>query len=210
MKEKIKRTSAKDKILAAAFSVIRTKGYSGTTVDDLCESAGVTKGAFFHHFESKEELAVAAATHWSAVTNELFAKATYHRPKDPLDRLLGYVDFRKALIQGETPEFTCLVGTMVQEVFHTNPIIREACQKSIFGHAANLARDIEEAKKIYAPKSAVKPESLALHMQAVIQGSFILAKAKEDASLAIDSLDHLRSYLEQIFHKTKEERLKKL
>ena len=45
----------------AAMSVIRAKGYSATTVDDLCQAADVTKGGFFHHFKSKDELALAAA-----------------------------------------------------------------------------------------------------------------------------------------------------
>lgn len=53
------RQSAKTKILDAAPPVIRAKGYAATTVDDLCEAAGVTKGAFFHHFRSKDKLGVA-------------------------------------------------------------------------------------------------------------------------------------------------------
>ncbi len=52
---------AKSKLLEAAIVLIRTKGFAGTSVDDLCTAAGVTKGAFFHHFASKEALGVAAA-----------------------------------------------------------------------------------------------------------------------------------------------------
>ena len=52
---------SKTKLLEAALQVIRTKGYAATTVDDICEQAGVTKGSFFHHFKSKDELALSAA-----------------------------------------------------------------------------------------------------------------------------------------------------
>ncbi len=193
------KMTAKDKILTAALKVIRERGYTATTVDNLCDEAHVTKGAFFHHFKSKEDLAVAAAQHWSDITGNLFENAPYQKIKDPLDRLLGYIEFRKQLVRGQVPEFTCLVGTMVQEAYDSNPAIRDACQKSIFGHALTLTSFIEEAKKLYAPKAKWSTESLALHTQAVIQGAFILAKAKNDSNIAVESIDHLYRYVEFLF-----------
>src|SRR4051794_32028746 len=102
------KQTARNQLLNAALSVIREKGYAAATVDELCDSAGVTKGAFFHHFKSKEELAVEAARYWSDITSALFAAAPYHKPEDPLERVLGYVEFRKQLLKGSVPEFTCL------------------------------------------------------------------------------------------------------
>ena len=104
--------AARRKLLDAAVKLIRANGYSATTVDELCAEAGVAKGSFFHHFENKEALGVAAADYWSETTGALFAAAPYHQHEDPLDRVLGYIDFRKAIIAGAVPEFTCLVGTM--------------------------------------------------------------------------------------------------
>ena len=191
---------ARQKLLDAALSLVRGKGYGATTVDELCVRAGVTKGAFFHHFKSKEALGIAAADYWSEMTDALFAAAPYHKHKDPLDRLLGYIDFRKAILTGKVPEFTCLVGTMVQEVYHTFPGIRDACDASISGHAAKLEADIAEAMKRHGVRAKWTPKSLALHTQAVLQGAFILAKAKDDAAVAADSIDHLRRYVELLFH----------
>ena len=195
--------TAKQKLLDAALALIRAKGYSATSVDELCAKAGVTKGAFFHHFASKDALAVAAADYWSETTSQLFAEAPYHKHKDPLERVLAYLDFRKELLKGAVPEFTCLVGTMVQEVYDTNPDIRRACDASISGHAATLEADIAEAKKKYGIKAAWTPASLALHTQAVIQGAFILAKAKGGAEIAAASIDHLRRYIVLLFQPAK-------
>ncbi|SDC12193.1 transcriptional regulator, TetR family [Sphingomonas sp. YR710] len=191
--------SARGKLLDVALRVIREKGYHATSVDELCAAAGVTKGAFFHHFKSKEELAIAAADHWSAITGDLFAHAPYHMPADPLDRVLGYLDFRAALISGTLAEFTCLAGTMTQETFLTNPSIRDACFASISGHAQTLEADIEEVIAQYGVKDGVTAPSLALHTQAVLQGAFILAKAKDDPAIAVDSVTHLRRYIAGLF-----------
>jgi TetR/AcrR family transcriptional regulator, transcriptional repressor for nem operon len=184
------------KLLDAALHLIRVKGYSATTVDDICHAAGVTKGSFFHYFTSKEDLAVAAAGHFAAIGDDLFAAASYNTIADPRERLLGYVDFRVALLSGELPEFTCLLGTMVQETYETHPAIREACDKFISGHAADVAIDIAEAKRLYAPDAEWSAESLGLYTQAVIQGAFILAKAKRTREIAIECLAHLRRHLE--------------
>ena len=127
---------SKTKFLNAALHVIRAKGYSATRVEDICETAGLTKGSFFHHFTGKEDLALAAAEHWDSLTGGLFAAAAYRSLADPVDRLLAYVDFRKSLLRGELCNFTCFAGTMLQEVYGTHPPIRKACEESIGGHAA--------------------------------------------------------------------------
>jgi TetR/AcrR family transcriptional repressor of nem operon len=197
---------ARQKLLASALSLIREQGYSSTSVDELCAQAGVTKGAFFHHFKSKDALGIAAANHWSQITRSFFEGAPYHRHEDPLDRVLGYLDFRKALLKGTIPEFTCLVGTMVQEIYDTNPGIRDACEACISGHAATLEPDIAAAMKRHRIRATWTAANLALHTQAVLQGAFILAKAKGDAAVAVASVDHLRRYIQLLFQTTKRKR----
>lgn len=176
------------------------KGFAATSVDELCQAAAVTKGSFFHHFKSKEELGVAAAQHWAETTTGYFAQAPYHEPKDPLDRILAYVAFRKSIIAGDLPEFTCLVGTMAQEVYLSSPSIRDACADSIFGHAATLEADIRAAMSDHGIAGGWTAASLARHMQAVIQGALLLAKAGNDPALARESLDHLERYICLLFN----------
>lgn len=196
------RRNARERLLDAALDVIRRQGYAATTVDDLCAAAGVTKGAFFHHFATKEQIAVAAADHWSTATGAVFATAPYHAPDDPLARVFGYLDFRAALIRGTTAEFTCLAGTMAQETFATAPAIRDACYASIGGHARTLEPDLEATIARYGAPAGVTAAGLALHTQVVLQGAFVVAKAKDDPAVALDAIAHLRRYFELLFPRT--------
>ncbi len=189
-----------DRLLEAAIDVIRAKGYSAARVEDICAAAGLTKGAFFHHFASKEACALAAAAHFAARADALFDAAPYGALPDPAARALGYIDFRKAILQGELPQFTCLLGTMVQEAYETHPAIRQACDRYISEHADRLVGDLAAAKALYAPEATWKPESLALYAQAVLQGAFILAKARHGPEIAVECLDHLGRYVESLFH----------
>lgn len=196
---KVKAESSRTKLLNAALAVIRAKGYSATSIDELCAAAGVSKGAFFHSFPSKEALAVQAAQHWSDMTGGLFADAAYHAHADPLDRVMGYLDLRAAMLDGPVEEFTCLVGTMVQEAFGSSDQIRAACEASITGHAQKLEADLSEAIASRGV-AGVTAHSLALHTQAVLQGAFIIAKATGGPLIARESVIHLKRYFEMLFN----------
>jgi len=193
---------SKIRLLNSALDVIRAKGYAGTTVDDICHKAGITKGSFFHHFKSKDELALAAAAYWTSMTEAFFAAAPYRNAQDPLDRLFGYLDFRGAILGTQIPEYTCLLGTLIQETYETHPEIRSACDRGMSSHIAVLTCDIEAAKRLYVPKAPWSAESVGYFIQAVLQGSFIFAKAKQSPDVVRENLAHLRRYLGLLFGQT--------
>lgn len=198
-KSELARSETKVKLLDAARDLIRGKGYAATTVDDICKAAGVTKGSFFHHFDSKEQLAIEGAEHFSEMAAGLFGAAPYHVHPDPLDRFLGYIDFRGLILRGELYEYTCMLGTLVQETYDTHPAIRAACDKGMTAHVAQISKDIQAAKDLYAPDAPWTAESIAYYTQAVLQGAFILAKVKDGPAIAAECVVHLRRYAESLF-----------
>lgn len=187
---------ARSRLLDAALLVFRTKGYTATTVDDLCREAKVSKGAFFHHFENKEAAALAAIAHWNEVTGELFAEAPYWAIDDPRERLIAYLEFRGAIACGELASITCLLGTLVQETYESYPNLREACGLGIDAHASTLIPTIDAAKAEYAPSADWCAEELAQYIQTVLQGSFVLAKASDEVEPIHRAIAHLKRYVE--------------
>src|SRR3546814_14093824 len=108
------------------------------------------------------------------------------RHRDPLDRVMAYLDFRRELVAGEVAEFTCLVGTMAQETFLTNPAIRDACFESISGHAETLEADLAEAIEAHGLPHEMDAKSMSLHTQEGMPGASILAKGKDTHPIATD------------------------
>ncbi len=193
------KSSARDKLIAAAISAVRFKGFAATSVDEICQAAGVTKGAFFHHFATKEALAVAAAGAWTNIAEQrIFTEPGWVHIEDPLERLIGHIDFRLSMLDGPVEDFTCFVGTVVQESYNSSAPIRAACDASISAYAERLARDIQPALNKYKVTD-IDALGLAFHIQAVLQGAFILAKAQGGPEIARDSVAHLKRYVLMLF-----------
>ena len=194
------RGDARRALLDAAHTLVRRKGWAGTSVDELCAEAGVTKGAFFHHFASKEALGVAAAGQWTERAREfIFERPDLAGIADPLERVLAHIDLRFAMLVGPAEDFSCFIGTMVQEAFATSEPLRAASDASLTAYAERFAEDIQQAIDRRGVAPGITALSLAYHVQAVLQGAFVLAKAKGDPSIARDTVTHLKRYVRLLF-----------
>lgn len=195
---RVPRGEARARLIEAARALVRHKGFAATSVDDLCAAAGVTKGAFFHHFPSKEALGVALIEDWTETTGAMFAAHAYNSLPDPLDRVLAYLDLRRQLLEMPIPEFSCVAGTTVQEAYESSPPIRAAAAASIRSGVDHVRAHLAAALAAH-PVAGVTAESLGRLVQVAVQGGIVLAKALDDPAPAREAFDHLERYLRLLF-----------
>jgi TetR/AcrR family transcriptional repressor of nem operon len=190
----------KRKLVDAGMNLMRASGYNATTVDDICAAAGVTKGGFFHYFKSKDELAQAALEAFFAGKARDYQAAPFRRLADPLERILGRLDFVEAASGTASKHVTkgCLIGVFAQEMAFTNSALREACQGYFSRMAGDFEKDLTEAKAAYAPKSNFEPKSVAWLYLAIVQGSLLLAKVAGNNSVLAVNIDQFRQYLQGV------------
>jgi len=82
----------REKLLETAIELVWQSNYDNVGVNEICSRAGVTKGAFYHHFESKADLYLAASRHyWDALKKEL--DAVYSPSFTPLENLENLIQF---------------------------------------------------------------------------------------------------------------------
>jgi TetR/AcrR family transcriptional repressor of nem operon len=188
--------NAREKLIASATELVRRNGYVATTVDEICAEAGVTKGAFFHHFASKEALAEACLETWTRNFMAMIDAAPFHSIGDPVEKLIGCMDFFIAALGN--PQFvkSCLAGTVVQEVSESHPVLRAGAQ-ACFAAGEQRVRDLLDAV-CRARGLELDTTSIAKLWVGTIQGSFLLAKASRDDAVVATSLGHVKRYIQSL------------
>ncbi len=185
------------KLLDAAQELMLAKGFVATTVDAICAAAGVTKGSFFHYFQSKEELGKVLLERFARTQEAAFAGAC-GQEEDPLERVYALID---VAIVGSAETKGCLVGTFAQEISETHPELRAVCQTAFERVAASVARDLVEAKRIHAPEVDFDAGSLGDCFLALAQGSMLVLKTSGNRESMAKNLMHFRGYLKSLYGK---------
>lgn len=199
MKTKTIQMPAKEKLLDAAQGLMLAKGYTATTVDEICKEAGLTKGSFFHYFESKEDLGKAALDRFSGAMFQMMKDAPFNKREDPLKRVFGFLDFMLEIAKNPAIPKSCLIGNFSQELSGTHPEIRSLCEGYFSQWSEALKKDLDEAKRRYKTKISFNSLSLADHFISAMEGSLILAKAKQETRVIEESIIHLKQYLKSLF-----------
>src|SRR3972149_148724 len=199
MKSTKETSSTKEQLLQTAMELMLAKGFTAVTVDEICEKTGVTKGGFFHYFESKEDLGKAVLEYYWQSQVQMVQEMPFHSIKDPLKRLHGFLD--SFADRARDPQITksCLIGNFSQELSSTYPGIRTLCDRKFSLFADMLKQILDEAKQMYAPRSRFDTRGLAEHFIAIFQGALILSKAKQDTKVIEENIRHFRQYVETLF-----------
>jgi TetR/AcrR family transcriptional regulator, transcriptional repressor for nem operon len=188
--------NAREALLAVGTDLMRRSGYTATSVEEICTAAGVTKGAFFHHFPSKEALAKECLGKWQEKMAALHRAAPYQAIEDPVAKVLAAIDFMATMFAGADVHKSCLAGTTVQEVSESNPVLREAAEECL----AKGERYFQSLLTAACRARGVKLDtaSLAELWMSTFQGSLLLAKSSQDPAVIGRNLHHFKAYLAQL------------
>lgn len=183
-------------LLAAARGLFLEKGYAATGVEEICARAGVTKGALFHHWGDKAELASEVLAEWTRAGFQAYSKAPFWKEPRAVDRLFGYVDFTIELSR-QAP-IGCLVGTFAQEAAGSDSHLRGLCARAFQDWATGFAALLDDAQREAGLVSRFDGKSMADHFVAVFEGAQVLAKARRSRTVVAEQLLHFRNYVHSL------------
>ena len=191
------------KLLDAAQELILRSGFGGTSVDKVIEKAGVTKGTFFYHFESKADLAKALIDRFSAKDIEFLEDALRRaekQSKDPLRQVLSVVDYFIDLFANLDQTYPgCLFACYVYEAQLFDTATMDTVADFAHQWRRRLAPKLREAMKLHPPKKDFDADEVADGLTVVFEGSMILSKLMKDPTAIAAHLRHSRRYVELLF-----------
>jgi TetR/AcrR family transcriptional repressor of nem operon len=170
---------SKERILAGAKELFLARGYAATTVDAICEKAGLTKGSFYYFFDSKEDLGLAVLD-WSLRRSaQMLASGPHVGIVDPLGKAFAFLEhFEKC-----SPEIWsggCLLGSFSLELADTNSRMQQAVAGLFQAVADDFAKQLQPIAAKCVGEQAPSAIELADMLLGILEGSIILAKAHRD------------------------------
>jgi len=198
-----KGDDTRKRILDAAQQLILSHGYSGMSLDQLIRQLGMTKGAFFHHFRNKNDLARTLIQRYSDQGVTLFmtvlARAKTYSD-DPLQQLIIVLRQYEEIFQAlGKPYDGCLLAAYVYELQQFDEGIRELINVEFELSRKELTKLLRAIVKKYPPQREVDLSSLADGFMSLFEGAFILEKALGEAGITYQQLKHYRTYIELLF-----------
>jgi TetR/AcrR family transcriptional repressor of nem operon len=198
-------TTTRTAILDAAEQLVMSHGFGGTSVDSILERTGLTKGAFFHHFPSKGELAHALVERYAQLSQqhleEKMARAE-RLSRDPLQQVLIFIAlFEEEMdeLAGETPG--CLFAAYCYQSQLFDERIHAILRSSIAIWGDRIREKLEPAIAIHPPRLPVSVQELSDAFLVVLEGAYVVSRtmAETDGRSVAKQLRHYRNYLELLF-----------
>lgn len=193
--------ATRDRLLDAAIQTFVERGFARSPVEQICRTAGTTKGAFFHHFQNKEQVGLLALDRFAEVMLRSFADGADQHPEEPVRRVFDYLDSVVRVADGmeETP--SCLVAILTLELGAAHPKFREAANAVFTRWILFLGTLLEEAFAAVSRTPEPSAQDLAEYLVATLEGSLILARAQDDRAVIARSVDRFRDHLRLLLGK---------
>jgi TetR/AcrR family transcriptional repressor of nem operon len=189
-----KRTS-KEKLVRAARNLMLAQGYPVTSVDDIIEAAGVSKGSFYHYFDSKEELALTAMHEFLGDGAALMMDGPFRDIADPRKRAIGFLKHVESAAT-RLWDHGCLLVMFSVELAGTSPRVRKETSAVLLDLINRVGAILRPLTKEGGGNMPMSAGAIANMYMAIIDGSLVYARATGDSSCIARNLKTFRQQIE--------------
>jgi TetR/AcrR family transcriptional repressor of nem operon len=174
------------KLIAGAVRLLHQRSYGQTSVEALCEAAGVQKGSFYHYFPSKLDLVLTALDEQWQSARAFLMEPAFARDLPPTQRITRFFQLAYEANKDGQAALGCMLGcpfgNLVAELGPSEPAIRLKVREVFDGYAGYFAGALDEA----ISDGSLPPHDVAIASEALLayfQGMMLVAVARDDADV---------------------------
>ena len=193
----------RERIIREAGCLFSLKGFHDTKLGQIFKAAEVTSGAFFHHFQSKEDLGFAVIDshmEWRRRTLDgIEERQPAKNSDDPLERVFRRLDAVAVMVPTwfENKGGGCIIGNLCTALSNSHPAFRKRLSECLDEMAGEFVPYLEEAVELHRPEQEVDARQLARYIVTVIEGAIMLSRAHDESHLMTQQFRMLKDYLRQ-------------
>jgi TetR/AcrR family transcriptional regulator, transcriptional repressor for nem operon len=198
-----KSPDTRQRILQAARVLVMEKGFAATSIDEILVSAGLTKGAFFHYFKGKKELARELVDWHARKDLEMFERLAADaeaRTSDPLEKVILFLEaFETYVSNSDDPSPGCMYAVYTYESMQFEPAVRDLVADILRQWTSIYVRLFQDVIDRYPPALPVTARQLAEMIVSIIEGGLILQRAYGEVRMTGRQSRQFRNYLTLLF-----------
>jgi TetR/AcrR family transcriptional regulator, transcriptional repressor for nem operon len=183
----------RERLLQAAFREVYRSGFQGTGVDAILAAAGVTKGALYHHFDSKETLAYAMVEEVIAGITRARWVGPLESSSNPIDTLIEIV--QRTSLRREDVCRGCPLNNLAQEMSPLDEGLRKRTARVFQAWQEGIAKALRRGQTKGTVRRDLEPSATASFLIATYEGYISLAKNAQDADLLQVGIRNIVSWL---------------
>lgn len=188
-----KSENTKQLIVEKTAHVFNTKGYAGTSMQDIMSATGLSKGCIYGNFENKDEVALAAFDHnYSQIVEHL--KVRIKATENAIERLLVYPNMYKNYFRYPYLQAGCPILNTATEADDTHPGLKERAAAALDFWKTSIENQIKRGIERKEIKADTDPEAIGVVMISVIEGAFMQAKVTnrtKELKIAMEFLEKI-------------------
>ncbi len=196
-------SATKNKILDVSQQLLLEQGYGGMSVDSVIDAAGITKGAFFYHFKSKNDLAQALLDRYIKTDDDMLhdlMRRAEDLNHDPLQQYLIFVGLLVETLRGLTkPPPGCLIASFIYQMEIFSEETQETVMKGFHEWERVIKGKLETVFEKNKPRLPVTVDQLYDNLISGFEGGVIMSKLYQKSGTLAEQVAQHKSYVELLF-----------
>jgi TetR/AcrR family transcriptional regulator, transcriptional repressor for nem operon len=189
-----KAQETKENIIKQAAEVFNVKGYAGCSIADIMSATGLKKGGIYNHFQSKDEIAVAAFDYAYSCSSKRIWQSVRQK-KNAIERLQALVSAYLDYVDDPPIHGGCPIMNTAIESDDTHPILRDRVQLVVNEWRSLICRIIEKGIKKGEITTTVEPDVIATIIISTVEGAIMMSKLYGDSIHLERAVNYLNNYL---------------